>query len=181
VSRLLPEQYDALRAGLLTARVLSLRGQSYLEQWDIRRHLIRIFGFGGYDFIRLHCELVAHVEHDRRHTVIYRYEGRLIVKDPDGNPIASYDDAAVGDAINQPNLGEAHDLALKAAASGALKRCAVNLGDQFGLGLYSDQEVNKQDKRMRSLVQLSLIHPPAPPRDPPRTETENDGTEPGDN
>ena len=40
--------------------------------------------------------------------------------------------------MNQASVGAAHDLAMKSAISQALKRCAANLGDQFGLSLYSD-------------------------------------------
>jgi hypothetical protein len=32
--------------------------------------------------------------------------------------------------------GDVHDMAIKTAESQALKRCATNLGDQFGLSLY---------------------------------------------
>jgi hypothetical protein len=35
-------------------------------------------------------------------------------------------------------IGEHHDNAVKTAASDALKRCAINLGTQFGLSLYDD-------------------------------------------
>jgi hypothetical protein len=86
--------------------------------------------------------------------VIYRYVGRLIVKASDGCPLAVYEDGAVGEAVNQPSLGDAHDLALKSAISGALKRCAVNLGDQFGLSLYRDGSV-------APVVQRSLVAPAA--------------------
>ncbi|WP_367880534.1 Rad52/Rad22 family DNA repair protein [Salinispora arenicola] len=34
-------------------------------------------------------------------------------------------------------MGDCHDNAIKTAVSQGLKRCAVNLGDQFGLGLYN--------------------------------------------
>jgi hypothetical protein len=43
---------------------------------------------------------------------------------------------------------------LKSAISGALKRCAVNLGDQFGLSLYRDGSV-------APVVQRSLVAPSA--------------------
>jgi hypothetical protein len=62
---------------------------------------------------------------------------RLTVMAPDGTVLATYTEAAVGDSTNQPSHADAHDLALKTAESQALKRCAINLGDQFGLGLYA--------------------------------------------
>lgn len=39
--------------------------------------------------------------------------------------------------MNQPSLGDAHDQAMKTALSQGLKRCAANLGDQFGMSLYN--------------------------------------------
>lgn len=144
-------QYDYLIRPIDPSRVQHLRGQSHLEQWDVRRTLIRVFGFGGFDVETLRCELIRELEYPPGSiarddestnnrtlwTVIYRAEVRLIIKTPDGTVIARYDDGATGDGINQPNLGDAHDLAMKSALSQALKRCAVNLGDQFGLSLYN--------------------------------------------
>jgi recombination DNA repair RAD52 pathway protein len=155
------EQYDFLTSALNEKRVKHVQGQAHLEAWDVRRHLIRCFGFAGWDFIQVTCDLIADkvVPADRpggreRYTVIYRYVGRLIVKASDGYPLAVYEDGAVGEAVNQPSLGDAHDLALKSAISGALKRCAVNLGDQFGLSLYRDGSV-------APVVQRSLVAPAA--------------------
>lgn len=176
MSFLTDAQYQFLIGALHPSRVSVLKGNNYLEQWDVRRHLIRVFGFGGWNFERIACELVAQIEHQpgtviRRDssgkdyandralwTVIYRYEGRLSVAGADGTR-ATYEDAAAGDAANQPSLGDAHDQALKAAASGALKRCAVNFGDQFGLGLYSG--------RPDPVVLRSLVAPPPATQDKP--------------
>jgi len=73
--------------------------------------------------------------------------------------------AAIGDATNQPGLADAHDLALKTADSQALKRAAVNMGDQFGLSLYNngsfDPVVN------RSLAYMKPQEQPKPVADPP--------------
>ena len=163
------EQYNALTAPLHPSRIARVQGMSHLEAWDVRRHLIRIFGFGGWDDEILSCDLVheSGVEKRKRDkqgaeygdpytagTVVYRVTMRLVVKDCDGIPIAHYDDVATGDAVNQPSIGDAHDLALKSAMSQALKRCAVNLGDQFGLGLYNDG--NAAATVLRSLVNPEL-------------------------
>jgi Rad52/22 family double-strand break repair protein len=138
------EQYEFLASAIQASRIQHLRGQSHLEAWDVRRHLIRIFGFGGWDTETLELAQVAQIQHEPkkpgdkpRWTVVYRAQIRLIVKDGSGCPIAHFDDGASGDSCNQPSLGDAHDQAMKTALSQALKRCAVNLGDQFGLGLYN--------------------------------------------
>lgn len=142
---LAPIQYDVLSRPLNPARVRQLKGMSHVEAWDVRRYLIRIFGFGGYDTETIKCECIERIEIPAdgpkgrpRYTIVYRAEVRLIVKNPDGTVFARYEDGATGDAVNQPSLGDAHDFAMKTAMSQALKRCAVNLGDQFGLSLYND-------------------------------------------
>lgn len=144
------EQYGFLTLPVDPKRVQSLKGMSHMEAWDIRRTLIRAFGFGGYDLETKALDLVAQIQHTHdkdgnpipahrpRWTVIYRAEVRLTVKAPDGTVLAVYEDGASGDSQNQPILGDAHDMAMKTALSQALKRCAVNLGDQFGLGLYNN-------------------------------------------
>jgi hypothetical protein len=136
-------QLELLFAPLSPGRVRSLSGNSHLEAWDVRRWLLRIFGYGGFDIETLECAVVSErsVWNEQnplngRHTVVYRVQVRLTVRDPDGHVLAFFDDGATGDGINQPSLQKAHDFALKTAMSQALKRAAVNLGDQFGLSLY---------------------------------------------
>jgi hypothetical protein len=159
-------QYDYLIARLKASRVQQHKGNSYVEAWDVKRHLIRIFGFGGYD-TETKVEVVAQIEHPTldgkgqpvpggksRWTVVYRAHMRLIVKDPAGTPIAFHEEVACGDSANQPSLGDAHDNASKSAVSGALKRCATNWGDQFGLGLYNDGKTDP-------VVTKSLVAPGA--------------------
>lgn len=146
-------QYDFLLGQLNPNRVRQLRGNSHLEAWDVRRHLIRVFGFGGFDIETKSLDLVAQIEHtvDKegkklpfpRWTVVYRAEIRLVVKNPDGTVLQVFEDGAAGDAQNQPSLGDAHDQAMKTALSQGLKRCAVNLGDQFGLSLYNGGQVGQ--------------------------------------
>lgn len=135
------------------------KGFSHMEAWDIKRHLIRVFGFGGYDTENRELTLVREIEIPgqgnarSRWTVIYRCQVRLTVKDTAGREIGHWDGEAIGDAQNQPALGDAHDLALKSAASQALKRAATNLGDQFGLSLYNDGS-------HAAVVGYSAAHPP---------------------
>jgi hypothetical protein len=142
--RLSPEQHAFLLRGIDPNRVKHLRGQSHLEAWDVRRTLNRAFGFGGWDDQTIELTCVAQLEHPPttsggkpRWTVVYRAQVRLTIKNPDGTPGAVFEDGAAGDSQNQPSLGDAHDQAMKTALSQALKRCAVNLGDQFGMSLYN--------------------------------------------
>lgn len=142
------------------------KGFAHVEAWDIRRHLLRIFGFGGHDTDLLESHLIAETSipnFQRRGrdgkpygqpfeawTVVYRVAVRLSVK-VDGVELGHWHGIATGDATNQPSRADAHDLALKTADSQALKRAATNLGDQFGLSLY-----NKGD--LAPVVQGSLAY-----------------------
>ncbi|XTZ18161.1 Rad52/Rad22 family DNA repair protein [Micromonospora echinospora] len=168
MTKLTPKQYAFLIDQIQDSRVRQLRGNSHLEAWDIRRNLIRAFGFGGFDVETKALDLVAQIEHPpaqqggkSRWTVVYRAEIRLTVKAADGSTIAVLEDGAAGDSQNQPSLGDAHDQAMKTALSQGLKRCAVNLGDQFGLSLYNGGKTNR-------VVVRSLVHPEQPeaPVDP---------------
>lgn len=145
---LTPRQYDYLVKPISPDRVRQSQGQSHVEAWDVRRTLIRIFGFGGYNLETKRLDLIAQIEIPApaangrsRWTVIYRADVRLTVKDQHGREVAHFEDSATGDSANQPSLGDAHDMAVKTALSQALKRCATNLGDQFGLSLYNKGSV----------------------------------------
>jgi hypothetical protein len=162
-------QLKTLFAPVNPKRIGQVRGMAHMEAWDIRRQLIRIFGFGGYSTETIALDLVAERETkqgDRsRWTVVYRAQIRLTVYGPDRTVLGSWDDGAAGDSVNQPSLGDAHDMAMKTALSQALKRCAVNLGDQFGLSLYNNGSP-------APVVNWSAAHPPketdttqAPPLD----------------
>ena len=141
------EQRDQLMRPLHPSRVAkrtqSGRQLSYLEAWDVRAHLIRMFDFGGWSFDVLSCELayeetVQSTKGGENWSVGYKVIGRLVIHGIGANgENASYTEAAVGPAT-LPARGEAHDMAAKTAESDALKRCAMNLGTQFGLSLYDD-------------------------------------------
>jgi recombination DNA repair RAD52 pathway protein len=111
------------------------KGFSHVEAYEIRAHLIRLFDFDGWDSEILSMELVFESEKDGKWTVCYRAQCELMVRWPEGRG-SRYTEWATGEAKNQPSRGDAHDLAIKTAESQALKRCAMNLGDQYGLSLY---------------------------------------------
>ncbi|MFJ4649507.1 Rad52/Rad22 family DNA repair protein [Streptomyces bobili] len=156
--RLTDLQLKVLFSELHQSRVgQNQKGFSHVQQWDVRRFLIRVFGFGGYDTELVSIDCVKEIEikaGDRsRWTVVYRVHQRLTVKDVHGRPIATFDGVATGDAQNQPGLGDAHDGAVKEADSQSLKRAAVNLGDAFGLSLYNGGST-------APVVLWSAAHPP---------------------
>ena len=120
------------------------KGFSHVEAWDIRRTMNKIFGFGNWSSDVIGMELISEREVQGkdgkgRWNVIYRAQCALVIGDV-MRGAASYTEWAAGDATN-PTLADAHDQAIKTAESQALKRCAVNLGDQFGLSLYNNGSV----------------------------------------
>lgn len=121
------------------------KGFSHLEAWDVRRTMNRIFGFAQWgcrvDEMQLISEReVSGKDGKTRWNVVYRARCTLDLAEV-GLVGVSYTEWAAGDATN-PVLAEAHDQAIKTAESQAFKRCAVNLGDQFGLSLYNNGSVD---------------------------------------
>ncbi|MGW9238095.1 Rad52/Rad22 family DNA repair protein [[Kitasatospora] papulosa] len=179
--RLTAYQLRMLHGGINPKRVRTLNKLSHLEAWDVRRQLLRIFGFGGYSVETLSLDLVHENRQDNFRkknkqgepygnaytawTIVYRAQIRLTVFDTTGREICHWEDGAAGDAINQPSVGDAHDMAMKTSLSQALKRCAVNLGDQFGLSLYND---GSRD----AVVNFSAAHPPMEWKQQPPPEPE---------
>jgi hypothetical protein len=130
---------------------------SHVSHQDIVAHLTRIFGFGNWGTELLSIEPVFETCHGEatdpkaRWTVGYRAVLALTVYDEQHNPVTMFQDASIGDAQNLVRQ-DAHDLAMKSAISLALKRCAKNLGDQFGLSLYNKGQ-------MAALVRGTLVLP----------------------
>lgn len=140
--RLSDEQIDVLLRGIVKSRVRERDGMSYVETWDIRAMMNRVFGFCGWSLVStgpttLVFERAREVGAQKKpgFTVAYKAELELIIHCKDGD--ARYAGSAIGEAtMPDYKLGDAHDMAAKSAESGALKRAATNLGDQFGLSLY---------------------------------------------
>lgn len=136
-----PMQENQLRAPINGRRVLKANNHSHLSQQDVTAHLIRVFGYGGFDTELKSVELVFEEPNTTkqatgRFNVCYRAVVRITIRDIDGNEVAHYEDGSTGTAQNQ-NRGDGHDLAMKSAISLAKKRATINLGDQFGLSLYN--------------------------------------------
>jgi DNA recombination protein Rad52 len=129
-------QQEILLKGINGDRIAQRKGGggrslSYLEAWDVKAHMNRIFGFLNWSADVSTAELAYEDNSDGRWNVAYKVILTLRVNG------ASYTEAAVGSAT-LPSRGEAHDMAIKTAESDAFKRAAINLGDQFGLSLYNN-------------------------------------------
>lgn len=137
------EQYGSLMADLNPRRVAS-RSQSgsklsYLEAWDVRAALIRNFGFGGFSVETLHSEVYM-LERDvpkssGSGTTAFRATTIAHVQLKIAQFGAVYSEVASSSQSGSVP-GDVIDFALKTAVSDAMKRCAINLGTQFGLSLY---------------------------------------------
>jgi recombination DNA repair RAD52 pathway protein len=145
---LLDQQHEALMRPLRSSRVAKRqqggKTLSYLEAWDVRAHLIRMFGFANFDIELLDQQFLGmreYVTKDGKPMVepYWFAKIQLTVRGERGQALAVYSDAAVGsNAAPDYLLVDAHDNAIKTACSDALKRCAINLGTQFGLSLYDN-------------------------------------------
>jgi recombination DNA repair RAD52 pathway protein len=102
---------------------------SYLEGWDVRATLIRIFGFGGFSADVIDTQVVTH----EPPTVLVTLRLTVHGISPTGGDV-TYTEAAIGSSRGQIDW----DMAVKTAETDALKRAAINLGDQFGLSLYNN-------------------------------------------
>lgn len=149
----LPEQIKRLLSPIDPARVSKdKRNNSHVEAYEIRAHLNRVIGFGRWSGETLRMELAAERSQDNRYWAVYRAQYRLSICSTDGTSLCSYTEWATGKSDNQPSMGDCHDMAIKTAESQALKRCAINLGDQFGLGLYNGGKLTALVARSVSLM-----------------------------
>jgi hypothetical protein len=157
-TRLAASQLAILKRAIHPNRRRQQDKHLHVEAYDVRAHLIRVFGFANWDGEVVGSWLMSDQVWTRPartgdkprpeaqvRTVVYRVRYALTIYSLDGERMARYTEEAVGDAQGFPeaSIGEAHDFALKTAESQALKRCAINLGDQFGLGLYGDRNADK--------------------------------------
>jgi hypothetical protein len=102
-----PEQVERLLRPIRPARVYQTQGQSNVAGWDIRAHLTRMFGFGNWEKQILELDLVSEIPVEKNGRTGWYVTYRCVMQ------LRVY------------------------AATYALKRCAIDLGDQFGLSLYA--------------------------------------------
>lgn len=150
------------------------RGYAHIEAWDMRAHMIRVFGFCRWSATTDAMELVFESsisktgKNDTKFdawTVCYRAKVTVTICAPDGTQLAVYSEWATGDAPNLPSRADAHDMAIKTAESQSFKRCCVNIGDAGGVGLYDGGKTAAVVKGtlVRPDVAESDLPEPAPP------------------
>lgn len=143
------EQLSTLMSPLWANRVKQRQGFSYLEAFDVKATLIRVFGFGGFSAEVIDSKILDIRDDGRQGTkrgsdepktpyVMAQATVRLTIHPQvEGDQPAVYTETAVG-TNDGHTIGDVADNAIKSAASDALKRCATYLGTQFGLGLYDN-------------------------------------------
>lgn len=137
------ETTKQLLAPINPRRIKTANGHDHVPGHEVIAHLIRVFGFGNFSYEMVEPPKLIfeqcrddEVKPTSRWNVCYRATMRLTIFDENHNVIVWYEDSSTGDAQNQTRA-DGHDLALKSAITLAKKRCAVHLGDQFGLSLYN--------------------------------------------
>lgn len=137
-------QMKVLMSPLNPARVQSRRqggaNLSYLAAYDVKATLIRLFGFGGFSSEVTESDIVEIIRTDAKDASGKDYVkivalAKVTVRLTIHQTGAVYVESACASQTGR-DVGEVADFAVKTAASDALKRCAINLGTQFGLGLY---------------------------------------------
>lgn len=159
---LTPVQLERLHADLHPARVANRdqggRSLSYLEAYDVRATLIRIFGYGNFSVEVTETRLV----HESTYTPLgqnrelWRIGVICTVRLTIHQTGAVYSESAAA-SQSGPDYGEALDFAVKTAESDALKRCATNLGSTFGLSLYNSGSTQDVVRVVYSPDQFAIV------------------------
>lgn len=138
---LTPEQLGALHADLHPARVAKRSSGnqqlSYMEAYDIKAMLIRVFGYAGFSADCLDAKIIREEQVKQRDSdrLNWKISAQATVRITIHQTGVTYTETAIA-GNSQPDYTEAADTALKSAESDALKRAAIYLGSQFGLSLY---------------------------------------------
>lgn len=138
--QLSPEQLGILMRDLNPNRVAVRDKMSYLEAWDVKAHLTRIFGFGGYSSEVLASQIIyaEQVPQARdKNKLNWKVAAQVTLRLTIHQLGAVFTEVAIGGS-SQPDFTESADMSVKTAESDALKRAAIALGTQFGLSLYNN-------------------------------------------
>lgn len=159
-SYLTREQVEQILRPINPVRVSERDGMSYVEAYEEKAHMARIFGICRWssevlEQLLLFEEKVKTKNGKDAWYVGYRSVVKVTVCAPDGTQLAIYTEGHAGDSTH-PSRGEAHGNAITNSESYAFKRCVcMALLDQGGLSLYG-----KGSKQ--ALVKRTLVMPDAP-------------------
>jgi DNA recombination protein Rad52 len=152
-SKQLQELQEPLSSQAVKTRSQSGRNLSYIEGWYAISEANRIFGFGCWDqeIVELKCvsERERKIGRDQKPGwgISYVASVRITV-----NGIKR-EGVGAGHGIDV-DPGQAHESAIKEAATDAMKRALMTFGNQFGLALYDKDQRNVEDRPL-NLEQVS--------------------------
>lgn len=141
----LQELNEPLSQHVVKVRTQSGRALSYIEGWWAIHEANRIFGFGGWtqELAEVRCvsERERKIGRDKKDGwgVSYIAKVRIMVNGVIREGIGA------GHGIDV-DLGQAHESAIKEAATDAMKRALMTFGNQFGLALYDKDQRNVEDR-----------------------------------
>jgi recombination DNA repair RAD52 pathway protein len=152
-------QLRTLHNNINKDRVASRDGMSYLEAWDVKASLIRVFGYAGFSAECLDAKVIREEQIPQARNpdkMNWSISAQATVRLTIHQTGAVYTESAIANN-KQPDWGEAADTALKSAESDALKRAAIYLGTQFGLSLYADGRITDVVKTVLSPDQADTV------------------------
>lgn len=142
---------DELTKPLGREHVKTRQGIDYVESHYVIRRLNEIFGHHAWSFNvdETRCVFDGENERGKPHTAYVAHCTLTVIPVHGAMPVMKKDvgggDQTGGDA------GTRHSNAIKGAVSDAMKRCARQLGDQFGLALYSKTQENVVDAGVKTV------------------------------
>lgn len=117
---------------------------SYIEGWHALDEANRIFGFDGWDRETVATDCVWSEAKNGDCRSAYTARVRITVRAGDSAVVREGSGSGEGKGNS---LGEAHDLALKAAETDATKRALATFGNPFGLALYDKDKQGVRKSR----------------------------------
>ena len=158
-------QIRALQRGVgaqnIKTRVSDGRELSYVEGWFAIAEANRIFGFDGWDRETVEAKCIQTRETRGTFSVVYTVRVRVTVQSAER--LVVREGCGTGEGRGS-HLGEAHDLALKAAETDATKRALVTFGKAFGLALYAGAHDGIRKERHHTRQPALAGQPPDPLR-----------------
>jgi recombination DNA repair RAD52 pathway protein len=158
------EQLERLHNDLHPARVARRTGGggnalSYLEAYDVKATLIRIFGYAQFSVEVIDYKITyqdTYMTTGDNPRELWRVAATATVKLTIHQTGAVYMETAAA-SQSGPDIGEVTDFAVKSAESDALKRCAIYLGTTFGLSLYNNGSTGDVVRKVFAPGQMDVI------------------------
>lgn len=157
------------------------KGNIHMPGVFVVEQLNGIFGFAGWDVEELHREERLRQEYDnpnkpgqKQYKVVIATTVRLRIRDVEGNALCTRDATATWPGTG-PQLADAYNVADGGAWTAALKRAAMTLGPQFGLGTVRDA---KDEGPQGSAVMPDWRRATSQDRQPYPVSAHGDGVDP---